>query len=98
MKKTELLSPAGNFECLIAAVQNGADSVYFGSSSFNARTFAGNFEGEELEKAIDYAKMRGVNTHLTLNTIIKENEFNSALELASKAYSYGIDAIIVQDL
>ena len=84
--KTELLSPAGNFNCLVAAVQNGADSVYFGSSMFNARAFAGNFEGESLEKAIDYAKMRNVKTHLTLNTLIKQNEFSSALELAARAY------------
>ena len=84
--KTELLSPAGNFDCLVAAVQNGADSVYFGSSMFNARAFAGNFGGENLEKAIDYAKMRNVKTHLTLNTLIKQSEFSSALELAAKAY------------
>lgn len=84
--KTELLSPAGNFDCLVAAVQNGADSVYFGASTFNARAFAGNFSGENLEKAIDYAKIRNVKTYLTLNTLIKQNEFDSAIELASKAY------------
>ena len=98
MKKTELLSPAGNFDCLVAAVQNGADSVYFGSSFFSARAYAGNFEGENLEKAIDYAKTRNVKTHLTLNTLIKEEELDDAIGLANTAYSYGIDAIIVQDL
>lgn len=94
----ELLAPVGDFECLKAAVQNGADSVYFGSGFFNARTFAHNFNEENLKKAIEYARIRGVKTNLTLNTLIKDNEFNNAIILASKAYEYGIDAIIVQDL
>lgn len=94
----ELLSPVGNFECLKAAVQNGADSVYFGADSFSARAFADNFNSENLEKAIHYAKIRGVKTNLTLNTLIKNDEFESALNLAKMAYQYGIDAIIVQDL
>ena len=54
----ELLSPVGNFECLKASVQNGADSVYFGSNYFSARAFASNFDLENLEKAIHYAKLR----------------------------------------
>ena len=94
----ELLAPAGDFECLKAAVQNGANSVYFGSNFFSARAFAKNFNGENLRKAIEYAKIRGVKTNLTLNTLIKDDEFNDALMLATKAYEYGIDAIIVQDL
>ena len=94
----ELLSPAGDFECLKAAVQNGADAVYFGAGSFNARAFASNFSDEALEKAITYAKLRGVKTNLTLNTLIKNDEMKNAIELAQKAYEFGIDAIIVQDL
>ena len=94
----ELLSPVGNFECLKAAVQNGADSVYFGSNLFNARAFADNFDLHSLKKCIQYAKIRGVKTHLTLNTLIKDSEFEDALNLAKEAYNYGIDAIIVQDL
>lgn len=94
----ELLSPVGDFECLKAAVQNGADSVYFGADTFSARAFASNFSISDLQKVIQYAKIRGVKTHLTLNTLIKNNEFESAFELAKKAYEYGIDAIIVQDL
>ena len=94
----ELLSPVGDFECLKAAVQNGADAVYFGSNIFSARAFASNFDNQELEKAINYAKIRGVKTHLTLNTLIKNNEFEQAFNLAKKAYELGIDAIIVQDL
>lgn len=94
----ELLSPVGNFECLKAAVQNGANSVYFGSDTFSARAFAKNFSTDELKKAITYAKIRGIKTHLTLNTLIKDSEFSDSLELAKKAYGFGIDAIIVQDL
>ena len=94
----ELLSPVGDFECLKAAVQNGADAIYFGAGSFNARAFATNFDDEALEKAITYAKLRGVKTNLTLNTLIKNDEMQNAIELAKKAYEFGIDAIIVQDL
>ena len=94
----ELLSPVGDFECLKAAVQNGADAVYFGASLFNARAFASNFNDENLELAINYAKIRGVKTHLTLNICLKEKEIEDAFYLAKKAYEFGIDAIIVQDL
>ncbi len=95
---SELLSPVGNFECLKAAVQNGADAVYFGGNSFSARAFAGNFNKEELAKAISYAKLRGVKTHLTLNTLLKDEELEEAFNIAKYAYQSGIDAIIVQDL
>ena len=93
-----MLSPAGDFECLKAAVQNGADSIYLGSNLFSARASAKNFDDNELQKAIEYCKLRGVKTHLTLNILIKDNEFEEAFNLAKKAYEYGIDAIIVQDL
>lgn len=94
----DLLSPVGDFESLKAAVQNGADSVYFGANLFSARAFASNFDEQGLKKAIEYAKLRGVKTNLTLNTLIKDSEFLEALNLAKKAYEFGIDAIIVQDL
>lgn len=94
----ELLSPVGDLECLKAAVQNGANAVYFGAKSFGARAFANNFDDASLNEAINYAKIRNVKTHLTLNTLIKENELSEALNIAKKAYEYGIDAIIVQDL
>lgn len=94
----ELLSPAGDLECVKAAVQNGADAVYIGVSSFSARASATNFSLEELKKVIDYAHIRNVKVHLALNTLIKNNEFSDAISIAEKAYEYGIDAIIVQDL
>lgn len=98
MKKPELLSPVGDFECLKAAVQNGADSVYLGTDSFNARQRASNFDIETLAEAITYAKLRNVNVHLTLNTLIKNSEFEDAVNLAITAYNLGVDAIIIQDL
>ncbi len=94
----ELLSPAGNFECLKAAVQNGANCIYFGANLFSARAYANNFDDDELAKAIEYCKIRGVKTNLTLNILIKDNELESAFNVAKKAYEFGIDAIIVQDL
>ena len=96
--KVELLAPVGNFDCLKAAVQNGADAVYLGASNFNARAGATNFNYEELKKAVEYAHVRNVQVHLALNTLIKNNELSSALELAIYAYEIGVDAIIVQDL
>ena len=97
-KKIELLSPAGNFDCVKAAVQNGADAIYLGFSSFSARASAQNFTFEELKQAIDYAHIRNVKVHLALNILIKNEEFVEAISIASKAYEYGIDAIIVQDI
>ena len=94
----DLLSPVGDFDCLKAAVQNGANSVYFGANLFSARAYASNFSLQQLEEAILYAKTRGVKTNLTLNTLVTDDEFDEAFELAKKAYEFGIDAIIVQDL
>lgn len=94
----DLLSPVGDFDCLKAAVQNGANSVYFGADLFSARAYASNFDLKQLEEAILYAKTRGVKTNLTLNTLVTDDEFDDALELAKNAYNFGIDAIIVQDL
>lgn len=94
----ELLCPVGNFDCLKAAVQNGANAVYLGASNFSARASATNFSFEELKQAIEYAHIRDVKVHLALNTLIKNNELDSALSLASYAYEIGVDAIIVQDL
>ena len=94
----DLLSPVGDFDCLKAAVQNGANSVYFGADLFSARAYASNFDLKQLEDVILYAKTRGVKTNLTLNTLVTDDEFDKAFELAEKAYKFGIDAIIVQDL
>ena len=94
----ELLSPVGNFDNLIAAVQNGADAVYLGASTFNARANAPNFNNEELKKACLYARKRNVDVHLTLNILMFNNELKDALKLAKFAYECGVSAIIVQDI
>lgn len=94
----ELLCPVGNFDCLKAAIQNGADAIYLGASDFSARAGATNFNFDELKQAVEYAHVRDVKVHLALNTLIKNDELDSALSLASFAYEIGVDAIIVQDL
>lgn len=93
----ELLAPAGSFESLKAAVQNGAHAVYLGGSRFNARINANNFNEEELIRAIDYAHERGVKIYVTLNTILKNHELYEALKFAAFLYKHGTDAVIVQD-
>lgn len=98
MNNIELLSPVGEWNSLVSAVQNGANAVYFGADEFNARMNSKNFNREELKKAIEYAKLRNVKTNLTLNILIKNDEFSKAMELVEYAYTCGIDAIIVQDL
>ena len=98
MNNVELLSPVGEWNSLVAAVQNGADAVYFGANEFNARINSKNFDRETLKKAIEYAKLRNVKTNLTLNILIKNSEFEKAMDLVEYAYRCGIDAIIVQDL
>lgn len=98
MKNIELLSPVGEWNSLVAAVQNGANAVYFGANEFNARMNSKNFDREELKKAIEYAKLRNVKTNLTLNILIKNDEFKAAMDLVKYAYECGIDAVIVQDL
>ncbi|MDI9395549.1 MAG: DUF3656 domain-containing protein [Euryarchaeota archaeon] len=96
--KPELLAPAGGMEALIAAVENGADAVYLGARAFSARGYASNFSEEELEKAIDYAHLRGVKIYVTVNTLLKEGEMESAFILLSRLRDMGVDAIIIQDL
>ena len=88
----------GDFECLKSAIQNGADSIYLGASTFSARSKAKNFNLIELREAIRYAKLRNVKIHLALNTLIKNNEFENAVKLAIEAYNLGVDAIIIQDI
>ncbi|WP_440945978.1 DUF3656 domain-containing U32 family peptidase [Methanosarcina sp. T3] len=95
--KPELLAPAGGMEALKAAVENGADAVYIGARAFSARGYASNFSEEELEQAIDYAHLRGVKIYVTVNTLLKEGEVESALILLSRLREMGADAIIIQD-
>ena len=94
----ELLSPAGSMEALRAAVQNGADAVYLGYGEFNARRNAKNFTVEELQEAVSYCHVRGVQVHLTLNILVSDKEMRQAAETIRLAANLGVDAFIVQDL
>ena len=94
----ELLSPAGNMECLKAAIHNGADAIYLGGKSFGARAFAGNFTNEELKEAVNYAHLYGVKIYVTANTIIYNNEIKDFLEYIKYLYQIGVDALIMQDI
>ena len=94
----ELLSPAGNIECLKSAINNGADAVYLGGKSFGARAYAGNFNNEELLEAINYAHLYGVKIYVTVNTIIYNNEIEEFLDYIKYLYQIGVDALIMQDI
>ena len=94
----ELLAPAGSMESITAAVQNGADAVYFGYGDFNARRNAKNFSEEEAAAAVSYCHLRGCRVHLTLNTLLTDRELAGAAEVAAHASAIGVDAVIVQDL
>lgn len=98
MRKVELLAPAGNFDCLKAAINNGADAVYLGGKNFSARAFANNFDEEELIEAIKYAHLRNVKIYVTLNTLLNEKEFKNAIKIADFYYRNNVDALLIQDL
>ena len=93
----ELLAPAGDGDALRAAVQNGADAVYLGTGAFNARRHAGNFDGDALDAAVRYCHARGVKVHVTLNTLVRQDEFAALQDAVRAVYRSGADAVIVQD-
>lgn len=97
-EKVEILAPAGNFEALIAGVENGADAVYLGGSLFNARHYAANFNDEELKKAVDYCHSKGVKIYVTVNILMFQRELEEAVDYVYFLYSIGVDAIIIQDI
>lgn len=94
----ELLAPAGDMECLYAAVAAGADAIYVGGKRFGARAFAKNFDIDELRSAVRYCHIHGVRLYVTLNTLISDLEMGDAVEYAAELYRIGIDALIVADL
>ena len=83
--RPEILSPAGSWESMVAAVQNGADAVYLGVGTFNARRSAKNFAPEDLLAAVQYCHLRGTRVYLTLNTLLGDRELEEAAEAARKA-------------
>lgn len=94
----ELLAPAGNEDCFFAAINNGADAVYLGLTSFSARKNAGNFTSENIRFYVSYAHAVGVKVYVALNTLIKDCEFDDFISAAKTAYEAGADALIVQDV
>ena len=96
--KPELLAPAGSPAALHAAVDAGADAVYFGAQSFNARKNAENFTEEELYDAIQYCRLFGVKTHIVLNTQLYTRELEPAVALVRQLLLWGADAFLVADI
>ena len=94
----ELLCPAGSPEALDAAIEGGADAVYLGGTTFNARMNAHNFGGDALRSAVLRAHSYGVKVYLTLNTLVGDREIPAALAAAEEAANAGVDALIVADL
>lgn len=94
----ELLAPAGDFECLVAAVKGGADAIYIGGKLFSARAYAKNFDIEEIKKAVSYCHLHGVKLYVTMNILLFDNELDEALNFAKELYTAGVDALIVADL
>ena len=94
----ELLSPAGSFEALEAAVNSGANAVYLGYTAFSARAGAGNFNEEELRRAVALCHLSHVRVHVTVNILIKEAEMPQVLEVLGLLEEIGVDAVIVQDV
>src|SRR6185312_15348372 len=96
--RPELLAPAGDWECAKAAVENGADAIYFGLDKFNARTRAHNFSESDLPRLMEFLHRRGVRGDVTFNTRVFENELADAENYLRTIITAGVDAAIVQDV
>jgi U32 family peptidase len=94
----ELLAPAGDWECAKAAVENGADAIYFGLERFNARMRARNFTEGDLPKLMEFLHRRGVKGYVTFNTLVFANEMADAEQFLRAIIAAGVDAAIVQDI
>ena len=94
----ELLAPAGDWECAKAAVENGADAIYFGLDKFNARMRANNFTEANLPRLMDFLHFRGVKGYVTFNTLVFQNEIADAENYLRAIIAAGVDAAIVQDV
>jgi U32 family peptidase len=93
----ELLAPAGDWDCVRAAVENGADAIYFGLEKFNARMRAHNFTAADLSELMDFLHRRGVRGYVTLNTLVFEPELADAEKHLRTMIATGVDAVVVQD-
>ncbi len=97
-RHAEILAPAGGRESVTAAVRCGADAVYIGGKSLNARRGAENFGDDELQETIEYCHARGVKVYLTMNTLLGDSDFSEAEKMIERACAFGADALILQDL
>ena len=97
-KKVELLAPAGDYQCCMAAMNAGADAVYLGGAKFGARAYAANFSQEEIIDALRVAHLFGRKIYLTVNTLVKENEMPEIVPYITPLYEAGLDGVIVQDI
>lgn len=93
----EVLSPAGSFDSLKAAIHAGADAVYLGGDKFGARAFASNFDLENMKRAIDYVHLHGKQIYMTVNTLFKKQEMEELYQYLLPYYQEGLDAVIIQD-
>lgn len=98
MKSLEILSPAGSFEALKAAIDSGADAVYFGGKALSARKNAVNLSNEEIIEAVRYAHLRSAKLYAAVNTLVFDTELKQAFDFIKFCYTSGVDGIIVQDL
>ncbi len=98
LRPPEVLAPAGNEEMMRAAVENGADAIYFGLQHFNARMRAANFDSAELPRIMAWLHERGVKGYVTLNTLVFPSELDEAAEVLLTCSKAGVDAVLVQDL
>ncbi|MEN3004560.1 DUF3656 domain-containing U32 family peptidase [Dehalobacterium formicoaceticum] len=98
MQIPEILAPAGDFQAFVAAVENGADAVYIGGKVLSARAFAGNFDEDEMAKAVEYAHLRGVRVYVTVNILVDNSEITDAVSYVKTLYDLGVDGLIIQDL
>jgi putative protease len=98
LHRPELLAPAGHWDCAIAAVENGADAIYFGLERFNARMRAQNFTEADLPELMEFLHVRGVKGYVTLNTLIFPQELVEAEQYLRTIIAAGVDAAIVQDV
>ena len=98
MQNIELLAPAGSYEALVAAVQNGANAIYLGGNEFSARAFATNFNREELQAAVAYGHLRNVKIYVTVNTLYEDNQFEKLQDYLLFLQTIKVDALIIQDI
>src|SRR5664279_3701647 len=94
----ELLAPAGGWDCVRAAVANGADAIYFGLPRFNARLRADNFTEEQLPEVVAFCHRHGVKAYVAFNTLVFTGELEAAADYLRLLNRAGVDALIVQDV